>query len=264
MSSDAFIHLRVHSAYSLAEGAIRIKDLVKKAKLNDMPAVAVTDTNNLFGALEFAMAAVDNGIQPIIGSQITMDDGAQIVLLVQSMQGYLNLCKLVSDAYMGGAGGKDFVAGYDDVAANAEGIICLSGGPTQGVLDETRLDFLRKAFGDRFYIELQRHNIPAEEAAESPLIDYAYKHNVPLVATNDCYFADPTMHEAHDALLCIAEGRYVTEKESRKVTKHHFFKSTEDMEKMFADLPEALPSPAAWVSCCATADPSLCKCGTFA
>ncbi len=240
MSSDAFIHLRVHSAYSLAEGAIRTKDLVKKAKLNDMPAVAVTDTNNLFGALEFAMAAVDSGIQPIIGSQITMEDGAQVVLLVQSERGYLNLCKLVSDAYMGGAGGKDFVASYEEVAANAEGIICLSGGPTQGVVDETRLDFLRGAFPDRFYIELQRHNLPAEDAAEPALIDYAYKHNIPLVATNDCYFADPSMHEAHDALLCIAEGRYVTETERRKVTKHHFFKSSEDMEKMFADLPEAI------------------------
>ncbi len=240
MSSEAFIHLRVHSAYSLAEGAIRIKDLVKKAKLNDMPAVAVTDTNNLFGALEFAMAAVDNGIQPIVGSQVTMEDGAQIVLLVQSKQGYLNLCKLVSDAYMGGAGGKDFVAKYEDVAANAGGIICLSGGPTQGVLDEKRLDFLRSAFDGRFYIELQRHNLPAEDAAEPALIDYAYKHNVPLVATNDCYFGDPKMHEAHDALLCIAEGRYVTEADRRKVTKHHFFKSSEDMEKMFEDIPEAV------------------------
>lgn len=240
MSSDAFIHLRVHSAYSLAEGAIRIKDLVKKAKLNDMPAVAVTDTNNLFGALEFAMAAVESGIQPIIGAQITMEDSAQIVLLVQSQRGYLNLCKLVSDGYMGGAGGKDFVASYQDVADHAEGIICLSGGPTQGVLDETRLNFLKNAFGDRFYIELQRHMLSAEDAAEPALIDYAYRENVPLVATNDCYFADPSMHEAHDALLCIAEGRYVTEADRRKATKHHFFKSSEDMEKLFADIPEAI------------------------
>ncbi|HEU4838943.1 MAG TPA: DNA polymerase III subunit alpha [Micavibrio sp.] len=237
---EPFIHLRVHSAYSLAEGAIRVKDLVKKAKLNDMPAVAVTDTNNLFGALEFATAAIDNGVQPIIGSQVMMEDGAQIVLLVQSERGYLNLSKLISDGYMGGAGGKDFVAKYDDTAACADGIICLSGGPTQGVLDETRLDFLHKAFGDRFYIELQRHNLPAEDAAEPALIDYAYKRNVPLVATNDCYFADPSMHEAHDALLCIAEGRYVTEADRRKISKHHFFKSSADMVEMFKDIPEAI------------------------
>ncbi len=237
---EPFIHLHVHSAYSLAEGAIQIKDLVKRCKYNDMPAVAVTDTNNLFGALEFAMAAADEGVQPIIGSQITMDDGAQIVLLVQSKDGYLNLCKLVSDAYMQGAGGKDFVANYDAVAECSDGIICLSGGPTSGVLDEKRLMFLKAAFGDRFYIELQRHNLATEDHNEPALIDFAYRENVPLVATNDCYFADPSMHEAHDALLCIAEGRYVNEAERRKVSKHHFFKSSEDMEKMFKDLPEAI------------------------
>lgn len=239
-SDQPFIHLHLHSAYSLAEGAIRIKDLVKRCKLNDMPAVAVTDTNNLFGALEFAMAAADEGVQPIIGAQITMDDGKQIVLLVQSQDGYLNLCKLVSDGYMNGAGGKDFVASYDDVAANAAGIICLSGGPLSGVTDPKKLLLLKSAFGNRFYIELQRHDLITETQAESALVDFAYRENIPLVATNDCYFADPSMHEAHDALLCIAEGRYVTEADRRKATKHHFFKSSEDMEKMFADIPEAI------------------------
>lgn len=235
-----FIHLRVHSAYSLAEGAIRIKDLVKRCKLNDMPAVAVTDTNNLFGALEFAMAAADEGVQPIIGAQVSLEDGCQIVLLVQSHEGYLNLCRLVSDGYMNGAGGKDFIVSYDAVAGCAGGIICLSGGPTSGVLDEKHLIFLKDAFGDRFYIELQRHNLASEDQNEPALVDFAYRENVPLVATNDCFFADPSMHEAHDALLCIAEGRYVTEADRRKVTKHHYFKSGADMAKMFEDLPEAI------------------------
>ncbi len=241
---EPFIHLHVHSAYSLAEGAIRIKDLVKRCKYNDMPAVAVTDTNNLFGALEFALAAAEEGIQPIIGAQITMEDAAQIVLLCQSEQGYHNLCKLVSDGYMGGAGGKDFVASYEEVAKNNADIICLSGGPVFGVVDHTKLKFLHKTFGDRFYIELQRHEDYREDQAEDALVDFAYAENIPLVATNDCYFADPTMHEAHDALLCIAEGRYVNEVERRRVTKHHFFKSAEDMEKMFKDLPEAINNTA--------------------
>lgn len=240
MPNNPFIHLHLHSAYSLAEGAIRIKDLVKRCKLNNMPAVAVTDTNNLFGALEFAMAAADEGIQPIIGSQITLEDGQHIVLLCQNNEGYQNLCKLVSDGYMNGAGGKDFVARYEDVAANAGGIICLSGGQTMGVLDETRLKFLHHSFGDRFYIEIQRHGLYDEDVAELPLIDFAYANDIPLVATNDCYFAEVTMHEAHDALLCIAEGRYVTEADRRKATKHHYFKSSDDMEKMFSDLPEAI------------------------
>ena len=145
MSSDqSFIHLHVHSAYSLAEGAIRIKDLVKKAKLNNMPAVAVTDTNNLFGALEFAMYAVGEGIQPIIGAQVTMEDGKQVVLLVQSEEGYRNLCRLVSDSYMNGAGGKDFAAAYEALPACSAGIICLSGGPLNGVTEDVRLQFLKK------------------------------------------------------------------------------------------------------------------------
>jgi DNA polymerase-3 subunit alpha len=237
---EPFIHLHLHSAYSLAEGAIRIKDLVKRCKLNNMPAVAVTDTNNLFGALEFALAAQDEGIQPIIGTQISLDDRCQIVLLVQNERGYLNLCRLVSDGYMNGAGGRDFVVSYDVVAERAEGLICLSGGNLQGVKDESRLKFLKNVFDDRFYIELQRHDLPQEDFAEGALIDFAYRENIPLVATNDCYFAEPTMHAAHDALLCIADGRYISEEDRRKVTKHHFFKSSEDMEKMFADVPEAI------------------------
>jgi len=238
--TQPFIHLHLHSAYSLAEGAIRTKDLVKRCKLNNMPAVAVTDTNNLFGALEFALAAADEGVQPIIGCQVSLEDGRQIVLLVQSDKGYKNLSKLVSDGYMNGAGGKDFEVSYESVAAVSEGLICLSGGNKSGVVEEGRLLFLKNTFGDRFYIELQRHNLPEEDAVEPGLIDFAYRENVPLVATNDCYFADPSMHEAHDALLCIAEGRYIVEKDRRKVTKHHFFKSSEDMEKMFEDLPEAI------------------------
>ncbi|PZO88058.1 MAG: DNA polymerase III subunit alpha [Micavibrio aeruginosavorus] len=237
---EPFIHLHVHSAYSLAEGAIRVKDLIKRCKYNNMPAVAITDTNNLFGALEFAMAATDEGVQSIIGCQITLEDGAQIVLLVQNEEGYLNLSRLVSDGYMQGAGGKDFSVTYKEIADCSAGLICLSGGPLNGVKEDVRLTFLKNAFGDRFYIELQRHNLSSEDAVEPMLLEFAYRENVPLVATNDCYFAVPSMHEAHDALLCIAEGRYVTEADRRRVTKHHFFKSGEDMAKMFADIPEAI------------------------
>ncbi len=237
---EPFIHLHVHSAYSLAEGAIRVKDLIKRCKYNNMPAVAITDTNNLFGALEFAMAATDEGVQSIIGCQVTLEDGAQIVLLVQSEEGYLNLSRLVSDGYMQGAGGKDFSVTYEEIADCSLGLICLSGGPVNGVKEDVRLTFLKNAFGDRFYIELQRHNLSSEDMVEPMLLDFAYRENVPLVATNDCYFADPSMHEAHDALLCIAEGRYVTEADRRRVTKHHFFKSGEDMAKMFTDIPEAI------------------------
>lgn len=246
-----FVHLRVHSAYSLAEGAIPVKDLIKRVTLNNMGAVAVTDTNNMFGALEFALAAKKENIQPIIGAQVTMEDACQIVLLCKSPQGYLNLSKLVSDTYMEGAGGKDFTASYDKLAECNGDLICLSGGPHKGVIDPARLSFLKETFGDRFYIELQRHEMPEEDANEGALIDFAYAHDVPLVATNDCYFLDPSMHEAHDALLCIAEGRYISEADRRRVTKHHFFKSGADMEKMFADVPEAIANTSVIAERCA-------------
>ncbi len=237
---SSFVHLRVHSAYSLAEGAIPVKDLVKRATLNKMDAVAMTDTNNMFGALEFALAAKKENIQPIIGAQLMLEDSCQIVLLCKSQTGYLNLSKLVSDTYMEGGGGKDFLATYDKLTECAGDLICLSGGPQKGVVDQTRLLFLKDLFGDRFYIELQRHHLTEEDQNETALIDFAYAQNVPLVATNDCYFLDPSMHEAHDALLCIAEGRYISEADRRRVTKHHFFKSCEDMEALFADVPEAI------------------------
>src|SRR5690606_37819557 len=157
-----------------------------------------TDTNNLFGALEFALAATDAGVQSIIGAQISLEDGKHIVLLVQTEAGYRNLCQLVSDGYMNGAGGKDFVVSYDDVASCAGGLICLSGGNLNGVSEDVRLHFLKDAFKGRFYIELQRHGLAEEDAIEPLLLDFAYRENVPLVATNDCYFLDPGMHAAHD------------------------------------------------------------------
>lgn len=240
MADHSFVHLHLHSAYSLAEGAIRIKDLVKRCRVQGMPAVAVTDTNNLFGAMEFALAAADAGVQPILGAQLSMEDGRQLVLLVQDQAGYMNLSKLVSDAYMSGEGGKDFKASYDSLEQLSGGLICLSGGPAAGVTDPARLAFLKDAFHERFYIELQRHGLAAEDSAEGALIDFAYAEDIPLVATNDCYFTDSEMHEAHDALLCIAEGRYITEDDRRRVTPEHYFKSASEMMDLFADVPEAV------------------------
>lgn len=236
-----FVHLHVHSAYSLAEGAMHPKDLVKHCALNEMPAVAVTDTNNMFGALEFAMAAMDNGVQPIIGCQVNVGEaGQQLVLLVQNDAGYQNLSKLVSDAYMEGDVTKQVATTFEELSEFSEGLICLSGGSTNGFREEKDILKLKKIFGDRFYIELQRHGLNEEETHEEPLIDLAYKHNIPLVATNDAYFKSRDMHEAHDALLCIAEGRYISEEERRKVTPEHYLKTPEEMVDLFKDVPEAI------------------------
>ena len=253
--TPGFVHLHVHSAYSLAEGALKIKDLVKLCVRRGMPAVAVTDTNNLFGALEFASEAQKSGVQPIIGVQASLrmnadEDGRIIVLLCQTEQGYRNLCRIVSDSYLLGDPQAQFHISEDKLAAHAEGLICLTGGMKgplgaalasgQTAKAESALQRLKEIFHDRLYIELQRHGIEGEAAVEDGLIKLAYAHDVPLVATNDCYFADADAYEAHDALLCIADGRYITEADRRRVTPEHYFKSIDEMVDLFSDIPEAV------------------------
>jgi DNA polymerase-3 subunit alpha len=269
-----FIHLRVHSAYSLSAGAIRIKPLVGLCKQQKMPAVAITDSGNLFGALEFAQAAIDAGIQPIIGCELALRraesaGGAgggetrlgrgggpaphaepdRIVLLVQSEAGYRNLSKLVSKSFLEDSGGEAPAVALADLASCGEGLICLTGGPAGPVgrlIGEGQNDAaaamlfgLAEIFPQRLYIELMRHHVPAEDRIEAPLIELAYRHDIPLVATNDCFFPDPEFYEAHDALLCIAEGTVVGQRERRRLNPHYAFKSAAEMRTLFADLPEA-------------------------
>jgi len=247
--SKQFIHLHLHSAYSLAEGAIKIKDLVQSCVSCGMPAVAVTDTNNMFGAMEFASEAAKNGVQPIAGVQAACGvQEHQLVLLAQNEVGFRNLSLLVSNAYLEHE--NNVYIDWDQLGAHSEGLICLTGG-TPGPLNqyllhnqakeaETFLKKLKGWFGDRLYIELQRHGWSEEERVEEALLDLAYKYDVPIVATNDCYFIEQKTHLAHDALLCISQGRYIIEEDRRKVTKEHYFKTAEQMEELFSDLPEAI------------------------
>ncbi|MBL4589133.1 MAG: DNA polymerase III subunit alpha [Alphaproteobacteria bacterium] len=250
-NQDQFIHLHVHSAYSLAEGAIKVKDLVKTCQNNNIPAIAVTDTNNMYGAMEFASETAKSGVQAILGVQVVVGASEeQLVLLVQSEQGYRNICRLLSDAYMDEDSGQGFKINFENLKTFSDGLICLSGGVAGAVgqrllhgQDEEAKKYLlslKEMFGDRLYIELQRHNLAEEDRIEDALIELAYSENIPLVATNNAYFGNRAMHEAHDALLCIADGRYVTEDERRRETKEHYFKSAEEMCQLFSDLPEAI------------------------
>jgi len=259
-----FIHLRLHSAYSLLEGAIRLKDIPKLCKAGGMPAVALTDTGNLFGALEFSETLSAAGIQPIIGCTlpVLLDDTEEpgraarrepsgaLVFLAKDQLGYENLMKLASRAFMEPAAGDFPHVTMARVAEFSEGLICLTGGPngvvsrllalSQNSAADLHLRHLKTIFGDRLYVELQRHGMDAERAAEPALLDMAYALELPLVATNEPYFAGEEEFEAHDALICISDGAYVSQGQRRRLTPEHRFKSQEEMVALFADLPEAI------------------------
>jgi DNA polymerase-3 subunit alpha len=275
-----FIHLRCHTEYSLLEGAMPLKTLIGRTRAAGMPAVAVTDTNNLFCALEFSTLALAEGIQPIIGCQIGVAEAAgqsgdrprppaPLVLLAQSETGYRNLLRLNSALYLRAVQGQ---VTLDDLAAHAEGLICLAGGAEGPVgrqlaagqtgRAEAVLARLAAIYPGRLYVELQRHPGPdgslmeAERATEPGLIALAHAHDLPLVATNDVMFPDPDMAEAHDALLCIAEGAYVDQAAPRRrLTAAHHFKSAEAMAALFADLPEAVENTVEIARRCAFAVP---------
>jgi DNA polymerase-3 subunit alpha len=263
-SSPRFVHLRLHSAYSLLEGAIRVKDVPKLCKADRMPAVAITDTGNLFGALEFSEILAGAGIQPIIGVTLPVmldetgepgrgarrDLSGTLALLAKDEAGYENLMKLSSRAFLGPEAGDFPHVPLDLVAELSDGLICLTGGPA-GVVNrllvngqrpaaEALLGQLKSVFGDRLYVELQRHGLDAERQAETPLIDMAYEMELPLVATNEPYFAKEEEFEAHDAMICIAEGAYVTQAARRRLTPDHRFKTQDEMVALFDDLPEAI------------------------
>jgi DNA polymerase-3 subunit alpha len=260
-----FVHLRAHSAYSLSAGAIKVKALVALAKRYAMPAVAMADIGNLFGALEFSLAASDAGIQPIIGCVlgIRRGDGEgrvaarlgpapppdRILLLVQNEEGYRNLLKLVSRSYLETEGGEAPQIELAALAGRTAGLLLLTGGPEgpvgrliadgQAPAAEAMLERLAALFPGRVYVELMRHGLPAEDHIEAPLIELAYRHALPLVATNDIYFADADFYEAHDALCCIADGTVLSKSNRRRLTPEHHFKPPAAMRRLFADVPEA-------------------------
>jgi DNA polymerase III subunit alpha len=266
MSQPQFIHLRVHSAYSLSEGAVQVKQMATLAAKHDMPAVAITDTGNLFGALEFSDAMMEKGIQPIIGTALKVDlaqpDGTPqkqhtgirhfntLVLLAQNEQGYTNLMRMVSRSFLDVQAQDEPHVPWALFEECSQGLICLSGGPSgplnaallQGQLPLARetAQRLLDLLGDRFYVELQRHSLETERAAEKGLIDIAYDLGIPLVATNEVFFATPDDFAAHDALICIAEGEVVAADERRRLTHEHYFRSQKEMATLFADIPEAI------------------------
>jgi DNA polymerase-3 subunit alpha len=260
-STPGFVHLHLHTAFSLREGALTLGRIVDLAERDSQPALAVTDTNNLFAALEFSEKAAKAGLQAIPGVQLAVDFGdaktraptddgrGPLVLLAKTRVGYLNLMRLCSRAYLAAAPWEAPAITLADLASDGADLIALTGGPS-GALDplladgrleaaDARLAALEGLFGDRLYIELQRHELPGERAVEAQLLDFAYRRSLPLVATNEPYFAKASDFEAHDALLCIAEGAVASTVERRRLTPTHYFKTRAEMLALFSDLPEA-------------------------
>ena len=263
LNSQGFIHLRVRSAYSLLEGAIKASKVATLAADAGMPAVGVADRTNLFGALEFSEAARSAGVQPIIACALPVTGiggrinerwarAPTVVLLVQNEAGWLNLCALSSSAFLDAGGMDEPSVPWTLVTERSEGLILLTGGPdgpvdplfVQGKAAEANVALVEMArvFGDRLYVELQRHGLESERRAERGLVDWAYSHDMPLAATNDVHYARAAQVKSHDALLCIADGAFTGQEDRRRITGEHWFKPAAAMRALFADLPEACDS----------------------
>ncbi|MDA0230837.1 MAG: DNA polymerase III subunit alpha [Proteobacteria bacterium] len=264
MNHASFVHLRVHSAYSLSEGAIKTDELAALCRAERMPAVAITDRNNLFGAIEFSEACIKSGVQPILGCDLALRRNSRedsrrqtrveepywLALLVQNEIGWRNLMALTSTAHLETPSGETPQIDLACLTEHSQGLLALSGGPRGPVgallldgQDDAARAFsaqLAEIFRDRFYIELMRHGMEDETRIEAALVDLAYAQGLPLLATNDVYFGPRDKYLAHDALMCIAQSAHIDDENRARVTPDHCFRPAEDMRELFADLPEAV------------------------
>ncbi|WP_162652275.1 DNA polymerase III subunit alpha [Lentilitoribacter sp. Alg239-R112] len=266
MSSPNFVNLRVHSAYSLLEGALPIKTLLKAAIDDNQPALAITDTNNLFGALEFSIKATGDGIQPIIGCQLSIDmedaeekepkqgreylrEYPTLVFLAATDQGYSNLVELLSRAYLHGSDDEATHIMFSWLEGRTDGLIVLSGGAFGPInlplkenkpkVAEERLRRLEALFPDRLYMELQRQR-GYDRSLEARIVNLAYDHRLPLVATNEAFFPTQNDFDAHDALMAVAHNTVVADDNRFRLTEDNYLKSRDEMVQLFSDIPEAI------------------------
>ncbi len=261
-----YISLRNHTTFSLCKGAIRIGALIEAAKNFKMPALAISDCTNLFGALEFSSYCKKSGIQPILGSELLIDfqendarnfsnldlekSLVKAPLIAATAEGYENLMYLVSHSYLNRIAGVSPHVNFDLLKQKSRGLIFLSGG-VEGIIGKLLRDGQEKKleeiiteikifFATNFYIEISRLALEEEKKLEEKFIAFAFKHNLPLVATNDAYFLTKEMHEAQDILNCIGEGRFFLETDRKKFSREQYFKGFEEMQNLFEDIPEAL------------------------
>ncbi|NNM78098.1 DNA polymerase III subunit alpha [Sphingomonas sp. ID1715] len=273
MSHAPFVPLRIFSSFTMLEGALDPKDIVKYAKRHGFPAAALTDRNGLYAAMAFSEAAMKAGVQPIIGTMLGVarprEDGAPVLdwlaLYAQDETGYRNLCELVSAAHLDRPLEQDPHVPLTALKGKTDGLICLTAG-AEGALARLfaeeqaaaaidYVDRLELLFPGRLYIELSRRMNEVEARAEKHLIDLAYAHELPLVATNPCCFGDEHFHAAHDAMLCIASSSYIDSEDRQKSSPDAWMKPLPEMQRLFEDLPEALANTLVVAQRCAVAAP---------
>ncbi len=248
-----FNHLKIHSQYSICEGAIKIDDLKIFCKENKIKSIGLSDTSNLCGALEFSDAISKAGTQPIIGTQINfkLNDYIGIIpLIAKNEKGYENILKLSSISYLKNNDNSLPVCQISDLTNNSDGIIVLSGSiqslsgklflknKLQELTDLYK--HLKNYFKNNFYLEIQRHNDLNEKQFEQFNLNLSNKLKLPIIATHEVFYLDKNMHEAHDALLCIKNKTYINDKDRFKLSSEHNFKTDKEMFNLFSDLPEAL------------------------
>ncbi len=264
-ADQSFVHLHLHTQYSMLDGAVRIKDVLKKAAGYGMPAVAMTDHGNMFGAIDFYQAAqkLGNGVKPIIGCEVYLapgsmrdkksssarDAASHFTLLAKDNVGYQNLVKLVTAAYLDGYYYKPRID-KELLAKHSAGLIALSGclkGEINGHLMADQLDKARASMasfrdiftpGD-FYVELHDHGMELQTKCNAGLVTLAREFNLPLVAANDVHFLERAHHEAHDVMICIGTGAMVHDEKRMRYSPELYFKSPQEMRALFAEFPEA-------------------------
>ena len=249
----SFNQIKIHTQYSICEGALKIENLKEYCKKNKIQSVGLSDTYNLSGALEFSENISSVGTQPIIGSQLQFkfkNTYGLIPLIAKNYVGYKNIIELSSKAYLEVADTEDPHCLIDDLIKYSDGIIVLSGAVNnlignifnKGLIDEIEelIKLLNNNFKENFYIEIQRHGDKNEKEFEIFNLNLSKKYQIPIIATNEVYYLNKEMHEAHDALMCIGQKTYINDQKRLKLTNNHYFKSSSEMSEIFKDLPEAL------------------------
>ena len=252
-NKKTFNHLKIHTQYSICEGAIKIDDLKNYCKENKITSVGLCDTSNLCGALDFADKISKSGTQPIIGTQIKFKVDNTIGLLplfALNEIGYKNIIDLSSKSYLENDKLSDPHVNFNNLLSKSDGVAIFSGTSfglfgqlfEKGKFSEIHNLYseIKKVYQDRFYIEIQRHNDQNEVAFEKFNLKKSFDLKIPIIATNEVFYLNKDMHEAHDALICIGQKTYINEKNRLKFSDQHYFKKSTEMSELFADIPEAL------------------------